>query len=191
MYRTRARYCARMLGPWDGPWASLTLHGGLDTVSMEAEAALPRPARAASPLRGTVWSMSGHLKTRPFFLAFPPGMIGSDVSLQGPQRYPMYLGTQVLDAVTPPSSIPPRPSAQCQWPGPFPTEKRRHIMTGGAGRARSSLFAPPTVRTPGEGLPVDRFYFLSSAGHRQKRWIPPEAGRPARQAGQVRISCGF
>lgn len=72
MYRTRARYCARMLGPWDGPWASLTLHGDLDTVPMEAEAALPRPARAASPLRGTVWPMSGHLKTRPFFLVFPP-----------------------------------------------------------------------------------------------------------------------
>lgn len=123
MYWTRARYCARMLGPWDGPWASLTLHGDLDTVPMEAEAALPRPARAASPLRGTVWPMSGHLKTRPFFSVFLPGLIGPDVSLPGSQRYPMYLGTQVLDAVTPPSSIPPRRLPNASGQGRFQRKK--------------------------------------------------------------------
>lgn len=58
-------------GCWDGPWAPLTLHGEDHTVPMEAEAALPHPRRAASPLRGTVPSKSGHLKTRPFFPSSP------------------------------------------------------------------------------------------------------------------------
>lgn len=66
MYLTGQILCPDA-GPWDGPWASLTLHGDHHTVPMEAEAALPRPGRAASPLRGTVWPMSGHLNTRPFF----------------------------------------------------------------------------------------------------------------------------
>lgn len=55
--------------------------------------------------------------------------------------------------------------------------KKTSHHDGGRREARSSLFAPPTVRTPGEGLPVDRFSFLRSAGHRQKRWIRSEAGR--------------
>lgn len=50
-------------GSLGGPWTALTLHGDPHTVPMEAEAALPRPGRAASPLRGTVRSRSGHLKT--------------------------------------------------------------------------------------------------------------------------------
>ena len=90
---------------WGGPWASLTLHGDPHTVSTEAEAALPRPGRAASPLRGTVRSKSGHLKTRPFFpffSLFPWSLIGLDIRLQGPAEepnVPQYLGTRVLDAV--------------------------------------------------------------------------------------------
>lgn len=66
MYRTSQILCPDA-GPWDGPWASLTLHGDYHTVPMEAEAALPRLGRAASPLRGTVQSKSGHLEKRPFF----------------------------------------------------------------------------------------------------------------------------
>lgn len=58
-------------GPWDGPRVSLTLHGDDHTVPMEAEAALPRLRRAASPLRGTVRPKSGHPKTRPFFCPPP------------------------------------------------------------------------------------------------------------------------
>jgi hypothetical protein len=61
-------------GPWDGPWAPVTLHGNPHTVLVEAEAAPPRPGRpgrAASPLRGTVRPKSGHPRTRPFF---PPSL---------------------------------------------------------------------------------------------------------------------
>lgn len=54
--------------------------------------------------------------------------------------------------------------------------KKTSHHDGGRREARSSLFAPPTVRTLREGLPADRFSFLSSAGHRQKRWIRSEAG---------------
>lgn len=49
-------------------------------------------------------------------------------------------------------------------------------MTG-AGRHAAPYLHHPTLPKPGEGLPVDRFSFLPSAGHRQKRVDSYKAGR--------------
>ena len=70
----------------------------------------------------------------------------------------------------------PRTPVQCQWLSPFPTGRRRHIMTGGAGRHAAPYLHHLPCALLREGLPADRFSFLCSAGHRQKRWIRSEAG---------------
>lgn len=96
----------------------------------------------------------------------------------------MYLGTRILEAVRYPGPLvtvttPPkeerRPS-NASGQLPFPTEKRRHIMTGGAGRHAAPYLHYLPCATLREGLPADRFSFLCSAGHRQKRWVRSEAG---------------
>lgn len=113
------------------------------------------------------------------FLPHPPKI---DWAKYWHPRYRKYLGMQILDAV-PPSSGPSQalPNANA-----VPSGKRRHIMTG-AGRHAAPYLHHPTLSTPGEGLPVDRFSFLPSAGHRQKR-VDSSRSRQGRQAGKTRFA---